>query len=132
MSPVTGYIVKKFINKGDSVSEGNKLITIADLSTVMFVGEVADADMPLIKKDEEAEILIDAYPNRIFKTKTETVIPSGVIGKLSKVNMRISNSDNGLRPGMQGSAEIKIDMGTRRRKVRRTDDNNRHQFRFAG
>ncbi|HEY9162078.1 MAG TPA: efflux RND transporter periplasmic adaptor subunit [Desulfomonilia bacterium] len=113
MSPVTGYIVKKFINKGDSVSEGNKLITIADLSTVMFVGEVADADMPLIKKDEEAEILIDAYPNRIFKTKTETVIPSGVIGKLSKVNMRISNSDNGLRPGMQGSAEIKIDMGTR-------------------
>jgi len=113
MSPVTGYIVKRFVNKGDTVSGGNKLIIIADLSTVVFVGEVADADLPLIKKDEEAEILIDAYPNRIFKTMTETVIPSGVIGKPSKVNMRITNSDNGLRPGMQGSAEIKIDMGPR-------------------
>ena len=113
MSPVTGYTVKKFINKGDVVSEGNKLIIIADLSTVLFAGEVADADMPLIKKDQEAEILIDAYPNRIFKTKTETVIPSGVIGKPSKVNMRILNADNGLRPGMQGSAEIKIDMGAK-------------------
>jgi membrane fusion protein, copper/silver efflux system len=113
MSPVAGYIVKRFVNKGDAVSEGNKLITIADLSTVIFAGEVTDADLPLIKKDEDAEILIDAYPNRIFKTKTETVIPSGVIGKPSKVNMSIPNSDNGLRPEMQGSAEIKIDMGTK-------------------
>jgi Cu(I)/Ag(I) efflux system membrane fusion protein len=113
MSPVTGYTVKKFINKGDVVSEGNKLIMIADLSTVVFAGEVADDDVPLIKKDQGPEILIDAYPDRIFKTKVDNVIPSGVVGKPSKVNMRILNTDNGLRPGMQGSAEILIDMGAR-------------------
>ncbi len=113
MSPVTGYTVKKFINKGDVVSEGNKLIMIADLSTVVFAGEVADKDVNLIKRDQETEILIDAYPNRIFKTKVENVIPSGIVGKPSKVNMQILNTDNGLRPGMQGSAEILIDMGAR-------------------
>ena len=113
MSPVTGYIVKKFINKGDPVVDGNKLIVITDLNPVIFVGEVADSDASLIKKGEDAEILIDAYPNKIFKTKTEGVIPSGVIGKPSRVNMRIPNADNGLRPGMQGSAEIKIDLGAK-------------------
>jgi Cu(I)/Ag(I) efflux system membrane fusion protein len=113
MSPVTGYIVKKIVNKGDQIADGNKLIVIADLSSVIFVGEASDLDAPLIKKGQEAEILIDAYPDKIFKTKAEEIIPSGVIGKPSKATMRITNTDNGLKPGLQGAAEIKIDLGSR-------------------
>jgi membrane fusion protein, copper/silver efflux system len=113
MSPVTGYIVKKFVNKGALIAEGSKLIVIADLNSVIFVGEAGDLDAPLIKKGQESEILMDAYPDKIFKTKAEGILPSGVIGKPSKVNMRIANTDNGLKPGLQGSAEIKIDLGTR-------------------
>ena len=113
MSPVTGYIVKNLVNKGNQIADGNKLIQIADLNSVIFVGEASDLDAPLIKKGQEAEILIDAYPDKIFKTKTEDIIPSGVIGKPSKANMLITNTDNGLKPGLQGTAEIKIDLGTR-------------------
>ncbi len=113
MSPVTGYIVKNFVSKGSPIADGNKLIQIVDLNSVIFTGEVNDQDAPLVKQGEEAEILIDAYPDKIFKTKTEGVIPSGVVGNPSIVKMRIANADNGLKPGMQGAVEIKIDLGAR-------------------
>jgi Cu(I)/Ag(I) efflux system membrane fusion protein len=113
MSPVTGYIVKILVSKGSPITDGNKLIQIVDLNSVIFTGEVNDLDAPLIKQGEEAEILIDAYPDKIFKTKTEGIIPSGVIGKPSIVKMRIANTDNGLKPGLQGTVEIKIDLGAR-------------------
>jgi membrane fusion protein, copper/silver efflux system len=113
MSPVTGYIVKKFVSKGSPITDGSKLIQIADLNSVIFAGEASDLDAPLIKQGEEAEILIDTYPDKIFKTKVEGITPSGVIGKPSIVKMRITNTDNGLKPGLQGSVEIKIDLGTR-------------------
>ncbi len=113
MSPVTGYIVKKLVNKGDPIANGNKLFVIADLNSVIFVSEASDLDAPLIKKGQEAEILIDAYPDKMFKTKAEDIIPSGVIGKPSKINMHITNTDNGLKPGLLGTTEIKIDLGSR-------------------
>jgi membrane fusion protein, copper/silver efflux system len=113
VSPITGYVVKKLVSKGDPISDGNKLIVIADLGSVMFVGDASELDAPLIKKGQEAEILINDYPDKIFKTKTEDVIPSGVIGKPPKASMRIANPENGLKPGLEGTAEIKIDLGAR-------------------
>lgn len=110
-SPVTGYIVKAYASKGDSIADGDKLILIADLSSVLFVGEANEQDAPFVKKGENAEVLMDLYPDRIFDTKIESNTPSGVLGKPSKVGMRIANADNGLKPGMQGSADIKVDLG---------------------
>lgn len=113
ISPIDGIVLDKAIEAGQSVVAAMSiptLFTIAkDLTKMEVVVSVDEADVGQVKKGQEVEFTVDAYPSKIFK---------GVINQV-RMNSQIVNSvvtyetvviaDNKeqlLRPGMTVSANI--------------------------
>ena len=92
---------------------GTTLMTVSDLSSVNAELKVAEADILRTVVGQEAEVMLDAVPNRRFSgkvievgTSALTTTNSGAAGREFKVVIRIDQPDSGLRPGLTCDAEI--------------------------
>jgi HlyD family secretion protein len=103
--------------------QGSGILTLADLSVITAEVRVDETDINNVKLDQEAEITIDAIPNKIFKGKvtevgTTALTRSGVAAGTSntsttsqeakdfKVVVTITNPSDELRPGLSTTAKI--------------------------
>lgn len=113
-SPVSGYVVQKPVLQGMRVMPGEKLIDIADLSTVWIIADVYEYELPLIDVGQEAEISLSYIPGKVFKSKIEFVYPS-LSGqtKTAKIRFSIPNKDGLLKPQMFSEVTIKRSLGRR-------------------
>jgi Cu(I)/Ag(I) efflux system membrane fusion protein len=111
ISPMAGYITEVLALKDKPVSKGTNLVKIANLENVIFSAQAPEYEISMIKKEQYAEILIESYPQKIFKPKVKDILPPASLGKSFRVEMKIENRENVLKPGMTGSAEIKTDLG---------------------
>lgn len=68
-SPITGYILSRYVDIGDAVialgnySEATALFTIANMNTLVFQGDVDESDANDLKTGMPARITIAASPN---------------------------------------------------------------------
>ncbi|HEX5626029.1 MAG TPA: efflux RND transporter periplasmic adaptor subunit [Saprospiraceae bacterium] len=134
-APTSGIISKLNVEKGERVvgtmqMSGTELMRIADLEGMEVQVEVSENDIVGVKTGDEADIEVDAYPNRIFKGQVSEVansaanvgssLTSGSIAtdQVTKfvVKVRIdpasyealrSNGRAPFRPGMSATVEIK-------------------------
>ena len=102
-SPVSGYIVEKFINPDMQIRPDNttNLFTISDLSRVWVLANVYESDIAGIAEGEKVRITTLSYPDKIF---------NGTIGKIynvldpdnktMKVKIQLENPGNLLKPEM--------------------------------
>ncbi len=113
-SPVSGYVIQKPVLQGMRVMPGEKLLDIADLSTVWIIADVYEYELPLIDIGEEAEISLSFIPGKVFKSKIEFVYPS-LSGqtRTAKVRFSIPNKDGLLKPQMFAEVTIKKNLGRR-------------------
>lgn len=67
-APISGVVVEKNITRGQAVGAdpAQTLFTVADLSTVDFVGQLFEKDVARIALNEEVSVTVDAYPNERF------------------------------------------------------------------
>ena len=70
-APISGVIVEKNITRGQAVSAdpAQTLFTVADLSTVDFVGQIFEEDVARIALNAEVVVTVDAYPHERFLGK---------------------------------------------------------------
>ena len=66
ISPINGFVVKKFVELGESVSMLSSLVKVADLSKVKLVVYISEKDLGLIKLGQKVEVAVDSYPGRNF------------------------------------------------------------------
>jgi cobalt-zinc-cadmium efflux system membrane fusion protein len=77
------------------------MMTVADLSTVWVTALVPEKDVAAVAKDQEAEVSLVAYPDRVLHGKVLFV--SDVIetdSRRDKIRIAFPNSDYALRPNM--------------------------------
>jgi cobalt-zinc-cadmium efflux system membrane fusion protein len=102
-SPISGRITARNAAPGLFVQPGNAPApySIADLSTVWMMANVAESDSPAFNVGQDVRVSVMAYPDRIFEGKIST-IGATVDPNTHRVLVRseISDPKHELRPGM--------------------------------
>ncbi|WDT77823.1 MAG: efflux RND transporter periplasmic adaptor subunit (plasmid) [Candidatus Manganitrophus sp.] len=76
-SPINGVVTKKEGTQGMRVTPEMTLYEIADLSTVWVLADVYEYELSYIKKGQEANITVAAYPGeQLFTGRSLSSIPS--------------------------------------------------------
>ena len=98
---VSGTVLKKLVEQGDYVKQGQPLFKIADLSTVWAIFDVYENQMELFKKGQDISIVTQAYPGNVYNAKVSFIDP--ILDQASrtlKLRAEMNNSQNVFKPGM--------------------------------
>jgi RND family efflux transporter MFP subunit len=97
---------------GASVSPAAAPFTIVDLSTLKFVAQLDESDVPRAKTGSSAVVELDATPGREYRAKVDCVSPNASQtsngGNAFPATMKLENADMALRIGMGGSVTITV------------------------
>ncbi len=108
-SPVSGHVISKVAEQGAHVAAGDTLFEVADLSTVWVEAEIYEADIPLLRADQEAEVTAEGLPNRVFHGRIVLVHPHvEMTTRTNRVRIEFPNPGHALRPGMYADVKIRI------------------------
>jgi RND family efflux transporter MFP subunit len=114
MSPITGILSNRYVEKGDWISEGGKLFQVSDFSTIYLQGFVSDVDVGridvrrIITGGVDAEVTVDSYPDRTFTGRLTYIQPSANQGRLFEIRIYLANQDMNLLQGMFARAKVVV------------------------
>lgn len=106
-APISGYVSNLAYEVGDMSTPQKPLATIHQISSVKANIKVTEKDLAYIRKGQDCEIAISAYPDQIFKGKVDNISP--VIDPQTHtalVEIYADNSDEMLKPGMFARVSI--------------------------
>lgn len=125
-SPIDGKVIQSNVVKGQVISPGMEIATIADTSNMYIKANIEETDIFKIKPGQKVDISIDAYPGKHFTGYVESIgqatqsafsaysslNTSGEFSKVTQlipVKIGIVNSENlTLMIGMNATVKIHI------------------------
>ncbi len=112
-APVDGIVLSRAVEPGDTLTVGRVIGSIAAPAELYVEAKVDEADIYRVKKGQEANILMDAYPDKVFKGRVMFISPV-VTGKRLEartfvVKVSFLNPPPTLKPGMSADVEIVTD-----------------------
>jgi HlyD family secretion protein len=118
LSPVSGIVLSRNVDEGSSVIAmssaygGTSLMTLADVSSMHFEGDVDESDVAKIHQGMPAKIFVDSYPDTAFEGTLTRIAPQG-IKEEGVVNFRVEADVGGktelLRTGMSADVQLVLD-----------------------
>jgi cobalt-zinc-cadmium efflux system membrane fusion protein len=101
-APVSGSITALSVTPGNMINDPTQpMMTIADLSTIWVTAMVPEKDVAAVSKNQDAEVSLVAYPERVLHGKVLFV--SAVIEpdtRRNKIRIAFANADYSLKPNM--------------------------------
>ena len=113
VSPITGVVTQRSIGPGQNLASlannggGTPAFTVSDLSRVWLVGDLREADAPLARVGEAAEVRVGALPGRVFRARVDFVSP--VVDPTTRrvtVRASIPNPGGELLPEMYATFDL--------------------------
>jgi cobalt-zinc-cadmium efflux system membrane fusion protein len=113
VSPITGVVTQRSVGPGQNLASlannggGTPAFTVSDLSRVWLVGEVREADAPLARVGQMADVRVGALPGRVFRAKVDFVSP--VVDPTTRrvtVRASIPNPGGELMPDMYATFDL--------------------------
>lgn len=124
LSPMAGYITQKFLQPGEMLNAGTPVFEITDLDHTYVNIYISETKIGRVKLNSEADITVDAFPNRVFKGKVVLINDAGEFAvkkaineqydhdiRSFKVKIDVPNQDLVLKTGM--TAKVKIIEGAK-------------------
>jgi len=125
-SPVAGVIDRLFVEPGEYVGAGQRLLLLHDPSVVWIEANVKETQLRRLAAGQPVRVRVDAYPDEAFEGTVErigqsatstfalipTPNPSGNFTKITQrvpVRIAIEQREGKLRPGMM--VEVRIATG---------------------
>jgi RND family efflux transporter MFP subunit len=111
LASMDGILGAKYVEAGDHVQPGTKLVTLIDTSAVYAVFPLQEDDAVDVSEGLAAEITLDAFPGRRFSGRVDLVSPliDSQSGSVS-VKARLNNPGARFKPGM--FARVKVRLGS--------------------
>ena len=146
-APISGTILEKKVEEGQLITsrlsslastEGQAIVTMADLDTVYVVTEVDETDIGKVEIGQPVTITVEAYPDTPFQGEVLKIAPQGqAIQNVTtfEVTSELKNVEaTGSRQGMMRGAEGRRGGGDRQGGGARPDfanmtDEQRERFR---
>jgi HlyD family secretion protein len=119
-SPINGFLVKTFVDRGESVTPMSSLFKVSDLDVVELVIYVSTLELGYLKLGQKAEVSIDTYKDKIYEGKVTYISPEAEFTPKNiqtkdertklvfAVKITIPNEDYDLKPGMPADALINL------------------------
>ena len=106
-APRSGIVLNRGVSAGTAIDPSTEIVTLADLSHVWVIAEVAEADAPQVSAGTAASLSFPMSGREPFAAKVEFIYPT-LTERTRTVRVRLSvpNKDGTLRPGMYGSAQF--------------------------
>ncbi|NQV54860.1 MAG: HlyD family secretion protein [Rhodospirillales bacterium] len=125
VSPISGVVDTTFIDNGEFVRPGQRLMLIHDPSKIYVSANIRETDLRDINIGAPVTISVDAFPDREFRGEITKIgdaatsqfallpnpNPSGNFTKVTQripITVRMAQVDGLLRPGMMVEIEIVI------------------------
>lgn len=123
-SPISGVIDQKFVEPGEYVIPGQRLVLLHDPKAVWVEVLLKETKLDGLKPGQSVSVSVDAYPDRPFHGHIERIGTSATSqfalmpspnpsGNFTKINQRVpvrikvdQPDDNPLRPGMMVEVDI--------------------------
>ncbi len=111
-APFDGTVISKDAEVGESIMPGGmgggsgrgSVATIADLDDLEIECDVQEDFISRVSVQQEAEITVDAVPNKKYHGKVRMIIPMGDRARATiKVKVKIEDADELLFPEMSGT-----------------------------
>ena len=113
-SPVSGYVVEKYVIEGSAITPGQRLYRIAPLSRVWIEAEVYEYELALVREGQAATVTLPYLPGRSFETTVAYVYPTlDRKTRTARLRLELPNPDLALRPDMYANVRVHIDRGER-------------------
>lgn len=120
ISPIDGFIVKTFVEKGETVSPMSSLFKVSDLDEIELEIYVSEEELGYVKLGQKAEISVDTFKDKIFEGKVIYISPEAEFTPKNiqtkdertklvfAVKISIPNKNYELKSGMPADAVIKL------------------------
>ncbi len=120
ISPINGTIIDKKVKEGETViigtmnNPGTVLFKVADLDNMQMEAMFDESDIPDIKKEMKARIVVDPIPEDTFEAivsdiaSAGDIIGSGTSGEITNFEVKadIINPSQKIKSGMGGNLDI--------------------------
>jgi len=108
-SPVTGVILERTVNPGETPPLRNPLFTVGIIDPIFMIAKVPEQNVGDVSIGQKVEVVFDAYPNltyegKIFKIDANVDIQT----RTFLTYIEIPNRDLKLKPGLTGFSRISI------------------------
>jgi HlyD family secretion protein len=119
-APVSGVILRKNVEAGDTIATGVPVCTIGDLENPWVKVYVKEDKLGLLKLGQKADIRVDSYPGKLYEGMVTYIsseaefTPKNVQTQEERVKLvfgvkvSVKNLNNELKPGMP--ADVKINL----------------------
>ena len=113
MSAVTatigGTITAVNADVGETVGTSTAVITIGDLSALEVVTYVPERYVGSVSLGMEAEVVLDAYPDEVFRARVTEISPVlDITSRSQKISLAIRGADPRVKAGMFASTRIVV------------------------
>ncbi len=117
-APVSGVVLRKNVELGETVSPGIPVYTIGDLENPWIKVYVKEDKLGLVKLGQKAKITVDSYPGKVYEGKISYIsseaefTPKNVQTQEERVKLvfgikvSVKNINDELKPGMPADARI--------------------------
>ena len=118
VSPLKGFLVKTFVEKGETVTPMSSLFKVSDLDIVELVIYVSEEELGLVKLGQKAEVTIDTYKYKVYEGKVTYISPEAEFTPKNiqtkdertklvfAVKIDIPNKNYDLKSGMPADAKV--------------------------
>lgn len=123
-APAPGFVVvhettvgeqKRRLRVGDTVWQGQPILYLPDLSSMIVRSKVREEDLHKIREGQAATVRVEAYPDAVFQGAVTGIgalaLDSGgaTAGKFFQMTVSLDGRDERLRPGMTARVSIVAD-----------------------
>ncbi len=109
-SPVEGFIGKRFLDPGASVSPNQPVASVVDIRVVRMVANLVEKDFRRIAAGTPAQVEVDAFPGEKFAGKVSRVAPVfDPSTRTAEMEIEVPNPGYRLKPGMYARVELTVD-----------------------
>lgn len=119
-APVSGVILKKNVEAGDTIATGVPVATIGDLENPWVKVYVKEDKLGLVKLGQKAEVSVDSYPGKVYEgivtyiSSEAEFTPKNVQTQEERVKLvfgvkvSVKNLNDELKPGMPADVTINL------------------------
>jgi len=106
-APQDGVVSSLSVRDGMYVKPANRVMSLADLSSVWLLAEVFERQANWVKVGQPAEVSLAFLPGRTWEGKVEYIYPSlDPKTRTLKARLRFPNPDEALKPNMYANVKI--------------------------
>lgn len=109
LSPLSGFVAEKHVDRGAMLSPSTAIVTVLDLSSMKTVVNVTEKDIPKIRNGLAAQIEVDAYPGRSFRGRVNRISPMlDPATRTVPIEILVPNDAGILKSGMFARVELSL------------------------